>query len=209
MKVETKYKVGDRVRVRKDLECGKFYSAEHDEDVRDVVVEAMMRFTGKCVTISDIDDLGKYSIHGSIYSWTDEMFEELKSEQTVVIFRDGNRVIAYDKGTKKRAEAKCNPEDAFDFGTGAKLALNRLLDMSHGFRLNDIVIGTKAAGRRYCITGTGFIARVIDVSNSGNMIKIEALNGRGGAYLVDPQYFRLATDEDITLTEIRDLLERK
>ena len=36
-------------------------------------------------------------------------------------------MIALDKSTGEKAEAKCNPADEFDFRTGAKLAFNRLM----------------------------------------------------------------------------------
>mgnify|MGYP006916043099 CR=1 FL=1 len=47
-------------------------------------------------------------------------------KETIVIYRDGNSVIAKDKVTGKKAVAKCHPDDEFDFMTGAKLALERL-----------------------------------------------------------------------------------
>lgn len=45
----------------------------------------------------------------------------------IVIYRNDNKVIALDKSTGEKAEAKCNPADEFDFRTGAKLAFNRLM----------------------------------------------------------------------------------
>lgn len=50
-------------------------------------------------------------------------------ETKVVILRDGNTVTAtqYIDGAKvNTVAAKCSPEDSFDFGVGAKLALERL-----------------------------------------------------------------------------------
>lgn len=47
-------------------------------------------------------------------------------KETIVIYRDGNSVIAKDKETGKKAVAKCHPDDEFDFMVGAKLALERL-----------------------------------------------------------------------------------
>ena len=57
--------------------------------------------------------------------------EETKGakEMKVVILRDGNTVTAaqYIDGVEvNTGAAKCNPEDSFDFGIGAKLALKRL-----------------------------------------------------------------------------------
>ena len=48
-------------------------------------------------------------------------------DETIVIYRKDNKVIALDKSTGEKAEAKCNPADEFDFRTGAKLAFNRLM----------------------------------------------------------------------------------
>lgn len=51
---------------------------------------------------------------------------KLISNETIVIYRNDNEVTALDKLTGKKAVAKCNPHDEFDFYTGAKLALDRL-----------------------------------------------------------------------------------
>lgn len=44
----------------------------------------------------------------------------------VGIYKDKNRVIAVNLETGKEGVARCHPDDAFDFYTGAKLALERL-----------------------------------------------------------------------------------
>lgn len=54
-----------------------------------------------------------------------EYLKRNKSEH-VIIYRDGNSVIAKDRSTGKNAVAKCHPDDEFDFMVGAKLALERL-----------------------------------------------------------------------------------
>lgn len=50
-----------------------------------------------------------------------------KINETIVLYRKDNRVIALDKSTGERAEAICSPKDNFDFHTGARLAFQRLL----------------------------------------------------------------------------------
>lgn len=50
-----------------------------------------------------------------------------KVNETIVLYREDNRVIAIDKSTGEKAEAICSPADTFDFHTGAKLAFQRLL----------------------------------------------------------------------------------
>jgi hypothetical protein len=52
---------------------------------------------------------------------------EIIKDETIVIYRNDNKVVALDKTTGKKAEANCNPADEFDFRTGAKLAFNRLM----------------------------------------------------------------------------------
>lgn len=54
------------------------------------------------------------------------MLKKVGSE-TIVIYRNDNKVIALDKSTGEKAEANCNHADEFDFRTGAKLAFNRLM----------------------------------------------------------------------------------
>ena len=69
-----KYKVGDKVRVREDLEADKEYG-------KDLFVSEMSFLKGKTVIISDI----KYGFYKIIedsgkWNWTDEMFSEKVSE---------------------------------------------------------------------------------------------------------------------------------
>ena len=68
--MKSKYKVGDKVRVRKDLEMGEEYG-------RDSFAIGMEQFLGQIVTIKKIDtmDPTKYSIEEYSMNWTDEMLE--------------------------------------------------------------------------------------------------------------------------------------
>jgi hypothetical protein len=69
-----KYKVGDKVRVRKGLTVDSCYGRED-------FVEEMKSFIGKIVTISKVID-EEYMIleDDGDYAWTDEMFEGLANE---------------------------------------------------------------------------------------------------------------------------------
>ena len=58
--------------------------------------------------------------------WSEEMFESQSQNQSIVIYKKDNKVIALDKVTGKTAEAICNPDDKFDFYTGADIAFERL-----------------------------------------------------------------------------------
>ena len=118
-----KYKVGDKVKIRKDLEIGSVYGSCY-------VTQEMHDLGGEIVRIIEADEYrGEYRIDSFGYYWTDEMFEDVgmevqKMNKRVVIDVDGNKVVAYCGG--KTAIARCHPDDDFDFYTGAKLALERL-----------------------------------------------------------------------------------
>lgn len=110
-----KYKVGDKVRVRKDLVADKRYGNHF-------FVSDMKPYIGKTMTIDSITIYG-YRLKedkGGWY-WTDEMLEDAED---ITILVKGNKVIA--KRGNKVGIAKCSPEDEFDIFTGAKLAIERL-----------------------------------------------------------------------------------
>ena len=68
-----KYKIGDKVKIREDIETWDKYGHE-------TVTPAMAKFAGKLVTISERYDTFKvYNINddGGIWAWTDEMFEDI------------------------------------------------------------------------------------------------------------------------------------
>lgn len=63
-----KFKVGDKVKVRKDLKPDRFYGGvRFDSDMR--------KMKGRTVTIIGAFDDDSYRVEGSIFYWTDEMFE--------------------------------------------------------------------------------------------------------------------------------------
>ena len=61
--------------------------------------------------------------------WVDESYFEKarKNNETIVIFRKGNTVIATDKSTGKTAQATCMDSDTFNLADGQKLAFYRLM----------------------------------------------------------------------------------
>ena len=123
-----RFKVGDKVRVRKDLKVGnRYYMDDKKEDIG--FVFGMKEFLGKIVTISGFC-CGMYDIKESNHSWTDEMFEPVCNNK-IVITTDGMETVAklYDgKKIIKHATAKCSPDDEFNFETGAKIAFERLIE---------------------------------------------------------------------------------
>lgn len=120
-----KFKVGDRVKVK------------------DVVITINRNVLGKYGTVKCIRPnycsvefdkfVGGHNCDGFTrdgYGWNcvEDMLDLVKHQnETIVIYRNDNKVVALDKTTGKKAEAKCNPADEFDFRTGAKLAFNRLI----------------------------------------------------------------------------------
>lgn len=121
-----KFKVGDRVKVKKNTvtlnirtvgECGtvkklltdNYYSVEFD------------KFVGG-------HDCKGFAKDGYGWNCAEDALDLVKHQnETIVIYRNDNKVVALDKSTGEKAEAKCNPADEFDFRTGAKLAFNRLM----------------------------------------------------------------------------------
>lgn len=64
------------------------------------------------------------------FCWCDDELEPVTVNQEIVIITDGKTTTAKlleDNKVTKTAEAKCNPEDTFDFKIGAEIAFNRLV----------------------------------------------------------------------------------
>ena len=121
-----KFKVGDRVKVKKDI------------------VTLNRRTVGKCGTVKELltdnycsvefdefvggHDCNGFAKEGHGWNHAEDALDLVKTQnETIVIYRNDNKVVALDKSTGEKAEAKCNPADEFDFRTGAKLAFNRLM----------------------------------------------------------------------------------
>ena len=67
-----KYKVGDKVRVRKDLESGNFYG-------KAFYISSMDEFKGGKYVITKIWDQS-YQINNFGYWWSEEMFESIDDD---------------------------------------------------------------------------------------------------------------------------------
>lgn len=124
--VKRKFKVGDRVKVKKDI------------------VTLNRRTVGKCGTVKELltdnycsvefdefvggHDCNGFAKEGHGWNHAEDALDLVKTQnETIVIYRNDNKVVALDKSTGDKAEANCNPADEFDFRTGAKLAFNRLM----------------------------------------------------------------------------------
>jgi len=72
-----KHKVGDRVKVRSDLEAGERYGGLYFFN------ERMLPLKGKELVIKSIwQDNSGYTVNDNVYTWTDEMFEGLAREES-------------------------------------------------------------------------------------------------------------------------------
>lgn len=121
-----KFKVGDIVKANK--ESNDRYGITNERN----------GFVGKVTKVyyDYIFVQGLKSKHRSILEdvWNvEERFFDLvqPKKQELHITVDGNRTIAVlkvDGNVVKRAEAKCNPSDTFDFKTGAELAFKRIFE---------------------------------------------------------------------------------
>ncbi len=124
-----KYKVGDAVKIRDDLERG---FKGHGEVYVTLEMSNMSGnvFHIKKVTESD-EGFTRYTLKEDPYSWnwTDDMFEvKLKHKPIVIYQKDDDTIVALDKETQRKGKARCSKDDKFDFIVGAKLALERLSD---------------------------------------------------------------------------------
>lgn len=119
-----KYKVGDKVRIRKDLKVGKIYG-------EDVFIEDMKCMLGKTATITEIYCEGKkFSIKElGFWSWTPEMVEEVRADK--LIFRDNTTILIKDG---EKYVAKCEAGDTYDREKGVLMALAK----AHGYSYRDI-----------------------------------------------------------------------
>ena len=109
---------------KRKFNVGERYTSKLFVD-KGAVIE-ITKISGDVVSYKDI--AGRtYSVKnfeiGSLFC---DMLKKVGSE-TIVIYRNDNKVVALDKSIGEKAEAKCNPADEFDFRTGAKLAFNRLM----------------------------------------------------------------------------------
>ena len=119
----SKFKVGDKVRILDGSKIKNYVGGW---------IPKMGRYVGKVYKVANVvhcyhSDSNVYSLEGVSYGWDERGLERCGNE-TIVIYRKDNEVIALDKRTGKKAIAKCSPEDTFDFNIGAKLAFDRLMN---------------------------------------------------------------------------------
>lgn len=116
-----KFYVGDVVKPNKKAD--ENYAITTTSVVREAIVTELRDYTMDIKIIK-----GSRSV-GEVFSVEEKCFDLVRKakQETIVIYRNGNSVVALDKSTGERAEANCNPADEFDFHVGAKLAFSRLM----------------------------------------------------------------------------------
>lgn len=143
-----KYKVGDKVRVRKDLMYADEYGGY-------IFLADMYGYGGEVVTIAAVHpDHYHIKEDHEIRLWTDEMFEPACAEK-IVITTDGVTTIArkYDgKKLVKEAKAVCSKDDTFNFDVGAKLAMERLMKEDKPKLYSGKVVCVDNKGNELCYT---------------------------------------------------------
>lgn len=122
--MEFKYKVGDRVKIL-DGSRIRDYTASWARDMGKYVGKTTMVLARKLWK-----GRASYNLAGAGgYIFDERGLAPVPSDRIVIYTdkKDPSKVIAKDIFTGKTGVAKCSPEDTFDFYTGAKLAMERLL----------------------------------------------------------------------------------
>lgn len=105
-----KYKVGDKVKVREDLEVDKRYGTEE-------FIEEMEEYKGKIVTIDTVNEDDYYIEEDKqSWSWTEEMLEDIEEEKSIgqiiddilsnpeMILKQANRIATKAKEALEKIE---------------------------------------------------------------------------------------------------------
>lgn len=125
-----KYKVGDKVRITSKRTIGMDSRGLMDKWLGKTMTIRDVRFIGNMLYYKMLEDKNENILLRG-WNWTDDMIDGLADEREfIVLYRNGNTINAtYKVGDKivKKANARCNPSDKFDFNKGAQLAFNRLL----------------------------------------------------------------------------------
>lgn len=124
-----KYKIGDKVQIRKDLNC--------EITCRSGVTEEMIFFAGKEAEIKKtFCYMGRESYYIDIddgrWFWNEEMLERPTKEFKVEGFRSNNASVCLMKKDGKviaKGVARCCPDDDYDFEFGIRLAFFRMMGL--------------------------------------------------------------------------------
>lgn len=140
-----KFKVGDRVQIKRLEEMEKEYGLDKDGvitpyDAEISFVSAMRFLCGAFATVECVDKYGTIKLKDFIpdnkskwkldFSFAEFMLKPAKTEKYELhIMSDGNKTTAvYKKNGEivSRSEANLHPDDEFNFKTGAQIAFDRV-----------------------------------------------------------------------------------
>ena len=148
-----KYKVGDKVKIREDLNGDISYKSENNSRSGYLAVHEMLLNKGKNVTITETV---KYNIdHYKIkedngkWKWTDEMFEGLVSEvenkknikeknmkdfkiKDYKVYENRAVIVEFEDGTKEKAV--CCELDTFDLERGIEICVLKHIFGADGYK---------------------------------------------------------------------------
>lgn len=120
-------KVGERVRLRTDLDWNKRYKMNGCNNSVAMAKTIVNFLQGKELTIEEISEYGYFCCEtGRDFVFTDEMFEDDVETLSIAIHRNGKSVIAEDLETGRIGIANCHPEDEFNAEYGAIIAIHRM-----------------------------------------------------------------------------------
>ncbi len=128
-----KFKVGDRIRIRKWSDMEKEFGLNEFGSIAclNAFTSNMKHLCGRTGTLTLVDDkIVRIDFDdnsgGVFWSYSTDMIEPAKPE-TIVIYQKNDTVVAKNTATGEKAVAKCHPDDEFDFKIGAGVAFDRLM----------------------------------------------------------------------------------
>lgn len=187
---KARFNVGDKVRILDGSKIKNYAASWYDE--------GMSFYVGKtCEIVEVITSCSAWEFAGyrlkdaGGYTYDERGLKPIN--ESIIIYRKGNEVIATDKTTGESASAKCSPDDTFDFMTGAKIAFERLRGARCKFKVGDRVI--RNDDHRYGITRTGWKGYVVAILDNDTINVCKDKNGRAAVFTVKTEYFDLIKDE--------------
>ena len=196
-----KYKVGEKVRVLDGSEAQHYVPGW---------IEPMNPYVGKILEVrSRVSDFASpvYKlVDGGGWSYDEKYLAPANSvspttSDRIVVYidkKDPSKVIAKDVSTGKTGVAKCSPEDTFDFYTGAKLAMERLLGvekMETEEKIEEIEIGDTvefiSRAVSFVYPGYGGKGVVKDIDLDGDLWVL--WEGKDNAWCCDTEKVRLVS----------------
>ncbi len=166
-----KYKVGDKVRVRPDLEVGKTYGA-------DSFVEPMKEYCGRTTTISTIDNGGEkyYLVDCNNWWFTDEML--MPAVPTIQEIKDKKMTCVVHTKSKTEAELLIEYMPVGKWGRPPVEHWDQYGDQT-GYYIENGVLSKYAAISFYKSTPSfGEVYEFSDITASGGVVSLETSTAR-------------------------------